>query len=352
MSAKSELNRDELYNSAFLRACRGESVPHTPIWLMRQAGRYQASYRELRQKVSFLELCKTPELATKVTVEAVEQTGVDAAIIFSDILPILEPMGASLEYVGGSKPKIHNPVRNSTDIENLRELETVESLNYVFDALKQTRRALPRNIPLIGFCGAPFTLASYLIEGGGSKNFVLTKSLMYSDTGAWNALLSKLSRALVQYLNAQIAAGADTVQIFDSWVGCLSPDDYRQYVLPHTKFVIENIDKSVPLIHFGTGTATLLETMKDCGDVIGVDWHSNLDDAWASIGYEKTIMGNLDPVQLFAPREVLLKKADKILKQAAGRKGHIFNLGHGILPETPMDNVVALVDFVHEQTSQ
>jgi uroporphyrinogen decarboxylase len=339
---------DELYNSPFLRACRREPVPHTPIWLMRQAGRYQASYRELRQKISFLELCKTPELATKVTVEAVEQTGVDAAIIFSDILPILEPMGASLEYVGGSKPQIHNPVRNAADIENLRELETVEELNYVYEALRQTRRALPGNVPLIGFCGAPFTLASYLIEGGGSKNYVLTKSLMYRDAGAWNALLSKLARALVKYLNAQIAAGANAVQIFDSWVGCLSPDDYREYVLPHTKFVVENIEKSVPIIHFGTGTATLLKMMRDCGDVIGVDWHSNLADAWQTIGFDKAAMGNLDPVQLFAPREILLEKARKILEQAAGRNGHIFNLGHGILPETPMENVTALVDFVHE----
>jgi uroporphyrinogen decarboxylase len=343
---------DELYNSPFLRACRRETVPYTPIWLMRQAGRYQTSYRELRQKISFLELCKMPELATKVTVEAVEQTGVDAAIIFSDILPILEPMGASLEYVGGSKPKIHNPVRTAEDIEDLRELETAEPLNYVFEALRQTRRALPGNIPLIGFCGAPFTLASYLIEGGGSKNYVLTKSLMYSDAGAWNALLSKLSRALVKYLNAQIAAGANAIQIFDSWVGCLSPDDYREYVLPHVKFIVEKVEKSVPLILFGTGTTTLLPMMRDCGDVVGVDWHSNLSDAWQTIGFDKAVMGNLDPVQLFAPREILLEKARKILEQAAGKNGHIFNLGHGILPETPMENVVALIDFVHEQTAK
>ena len=343
---------DELYNSAFLRACRRESVPYTPVWLMRQAGRYQPSYRKLREKVAFLELCKTPELATKVTVEAVEQFGFDAAIIFSDILPILEPMGASLEYVGGSKPKIHNPVRTAEDIEHLRELETVEPLNYVFEALKLTRRALPANVPLIGFCGAPFTLAAYLIEGGGSKNFVEIKRLMYSDSGAWHELLSKISRALVKYLNAQIAAGANAVQIFDSWVGCLSPDDYREFVLPHTKFVVENIDKTVPIIHFGTGTATLLEMMRDCADVIGVDWHIVLNDAWTTIGHEKAIMGNLDPVQLFAPREVLLDKAQKILDSAANRNGHIFNLGHGILPETPTENVRALVNFVHERTAK
>ena len=344
---------DELYHSPFLRACRREPVPYTPVWLMRQAGRYQKSYRDLRSRVSFLELCKTPELATKVTVEAVEQTGVDAAIIFSDILPILEPMGAELEYVGGSKPQIHNPIRTTADIENLRELPTVEPLNYVFEALKMTRRALPPNIPLIGFCGAPFTLASYLIEGGGSKNYVLTKKLMYTDAGAWHGLLSKLSRALVKYLNAQIEAGANVVQIFDSWVGCLTPDDYREFVLPHTRSVIEGVEKGVPVIHFGTGTATLLELIREAGgEVIGVDWHSHLDEAWAKIGFDKAVQGNLDPVQLFAPKEFLLKQTKRILDLAGNRNGHIFNLGHGILPETPMENVVALVDYVHETSAR
>lgn len=343
---------DELYNSPFLRACRGEAAPHTPIWLMRQAGRYQASYRKLREKVAFLELCKTPELAAQVTIEAVEQTGVDAAIIFSDILPILELMGAQLEYVGGSKPKIHNPVRTTRDINNLPEIETVEPLEYVFEALRQTRGGLKSNVPLIGFCGAPFTLASYLIEGGGSKNYVETKRIMYGDPAAWNELLGKISRGLVKYLNGQIAAQADAVQIFDSWVGCLSPDDYRDFVLPHTRFIVENIEKTVPVIHFGTGTATLLELMKDNGDVIGVDWHIKLRDAWQKIGHDKAVMGNLDPVALFAPRKLLLEKAGSILRQAENRNGHVFNLGHGILPETPMDNVRALVDYVHEQTAK
>lgn len=342
-----------LNNSPFLRACQRESVPYTPIWLMRQAGRYQSSYRELRARVSFLELCKTPELATQVTVAAIEQFGFDAAIIFSDILPILEPMGAQLEYVGGSKPKIHNPVRSSTEMDALRELETVEPLDYVFAALKLTRRALPGDVPLIGFAGAPFTLASYLIEGGGSKNFVETKKLMYGDAGAWHALMAKLSRAIVKYLNAQAASGADTLQIFDSWVGCLAPDDYREYVLPHSKFIIENLTREVPIIHFGTGTATLLEQIRDAGgDVIGVDWHSNLSEAWAKIGFDRAVQGNLDPVALFAPRDVLLKKAAEILAQAQNRNGHIFNLGHGILPETPTDNVKALVDFVREASSK
>lgn len=344
---------DQLLNSNFLRACRREPVTYTPIWLMRQAGRYQQSYRDLRARVSFLELCKTPELATKVTVDAIEQFDFDAAIIFSDILPILEPMGANLEYVGGSKPKIHNPVRTAKEIDNLRELESVESLNYVFEALTMTRRALPADVPLIGFAGAPFTLASYLIEGGGSKNFVETKRLMYSDAGAWHELMRKLSGALVQYLNKQAESGANCLQIFDSWVGCLSPADYREFVLPHSKFIIDNTTRRVPLIHFGTGTATLLEPIREAGgDVIGVDWHSNLDDAWTKIGHDRAVQGNLDPVTLFAPRSALLEKARTILNQAASRNGHIFNLGHGILPETPVDNVKALVDFVREQSAR
>jgi uroporphyrinogen decarboxylase len=344
---------DELANSPFLRACRGESVPYTPVWLMRQAGRYQASYRKLREKVAFLELCKTPELAAQVTVEAVEQTGVDAAIIFADILLILEPMGASLEYVGGSKPTIHNPVRNAAEIENLLETETAEELSYVYEAIRQTRRALKSNIPLIGFCGAPFTVASYLIEGGGSKNFVHTKKLMYSDKAAWDALLSKIARASAKYLNRQIEAGAQAVQIFDSWVGCLAPDDYREFVLPHTKNLIAEITKDVPVIYFGTGTATLLESMTEAGStVMGVDWHINLDEAWQKIGFDRAVQGNLDPVALFAPRGILLQKTGKILDQARGRNGHIFNLGHGILPETPIENVVALVDYVHEKSAR
>lgn len=342
---------DELYNSPFLRACRREPVSYTPIWLMRQAGRYQQSYRELRARVSFLELCKTPELAAQVTLEAVRQFGFDAAIIFSDILVILEPMGAQLEYVGGSKPKIHNPVRTAKEIDALGELETIESLDYVYEALNLTRRALPGNVPLIGFVGAPFTLASYLIEGGGSKNFVETKRLMYTDAGAWHELMKKLSRALVKHLNAQAAAGAQVLQIFDSWVGCLSTADYREFVQPHMRFIFENVTKDAPVIHFGTGTATLLELMTAAGgDVIGVDWHSELDEAWAKIGHTRAVQGNLDPVALFAPREFLLKKAEKILAQADNRNGHIFNLGHGILPETPVDNVKALVDFVHEKS--
>jgi uroporphyrinogen decarboxylase len=331
-----------------MRACRAEAVPFTPIWLMRQAGRYMREYREVRARTTFLELCKNPQLAAEVTVTAVERLGVDAAIIFADILLILEPLGIDLEFAAGEGPVIHNPVRKPADVEKLRELEDANALEFVYEAIRQTRGALKPDIPLIGFCGAPFTLASYMTEGGGSKNYVHTKRLMYDDAGAWHAMMSLISRALVKYLNAQIAAGAQAVQLFDSWVGCLSPDDYREFVLPHTQSVIRNVTKGVPVIHFGTGTATLLELMREAGgDVIGLDWRVRLDDAWQRVGHDVAVMGNLDPVTLFAKQDVLRAQAKRILDQAAGRNGHIFNLGHGILPETPVENVIALVEMVH-----
>ena len=343
---------DQLRDSPFLRACRREPVPFTPVWLMRQAGRYMREYREVRERTSFLELCKTPDLAAEVTVTAVERLGVDAAIIFADILLIVEPMGIELEFAKGDGPKIHNPVRNATDIDRLREVEDVESLDYVFEAIRRTRRALAGNIPLIGFCGGPFTLASYIIEGGGSKNYIHTKQLMYDDAGAWHAMMSLISRALAKYLNAQIAAGAQAVQLFDSWVGCLSPDDYREYVLPHSQSVIRNVTSGVPVLHFGTGTAALLELMREAGgDVIGVDWRVRLDEAWARVGHDVAVMGNLDPVSLFAKVEHVRAEAKHILEQAGGRPGHIFNLGHGILPATPVNTVIALVESVHEMSS-
>lgn len=340
---------DPLYNSTFMRACRREPVPYTPIWLMRQAGRYMREYRDVRARTGFLELCKTPSLAAEVTVHAAERLRVDAAIIFADILLILEPMGISLEFAKGEGPTIHNPVRSPEDVERLREIEDVDSLSYVFEAITQTRRALPSGLPLIGFSGAPFTLASYIIEGGGSKNYIHTKSLIYQDSGAWQALMSLVSRALVKYLNAQISAGAQAVQLFDSWVGCLSPDDYREYVLPHSRSVIRNIKAGTPVLHFGTGTASLLELMREAGgDVIGIDWRVRLDEAWQRLGPDVGVMGNLDPVALFASPDHVRAQARKILAQAEGRSGHIFNLGHGILPETPVENVIALVDAVHE----
>ena len=323
-------------------------MPYTPIWLMRQAGRYMREYREVRAKTTFLELCKNPSLAAEVTVTAAERLGVDAAIIFADILLILEPMGIDLEFARGEGPVIHNPVRNASDIDRLLEVEDVNALEFVYDAIRQTRAALKPDIPLIGFCGAPFTLASYMTEGGGSKNYVHTKRLMYDDAGAWHAMMALISRALVKYLNAQIAAGAQAVQLFDSWVGCLSPDDYREFVLPHTQSVIRGVTPGVPVIHFGTGTSTLLELMREAGgDVIGLDWRVRLDDGWRRVGHDVAVMGNLDPVVLFANQNVLRAQAKKILEQAEGRAGHIFNLGHGILPETPVENVIALVEMVH-----
>jgi uroporphyrinogen decarboxylase len=311
-----------------MRACRREPVPYTPIWLMRQAGRYMREYRDVRAKTSFLELCKTPSLAAEVTVTAVERLGVDAAIIFADILLILEPMGINLEFAAGEGPVIHNPVRNASDVDRLLELEDASALEFVNEAIRQTRRALKPDIPLIGFCGAPFTLASYVIEGGGSKNYVRTKRLMYDDPGAWHAML---------------------VQLFDSWVGCLSPDDYREFVLPHTRDVIRNVTPGVPVLHFGTGTAALLELMREAGgDVIGLDWRVRLDEGWGRVGNDVAVMGNLDPVMLFAKQDVIREQAKRIIEQAGGRPGHIFNLGHGILPETPVENVIALVEMVHE----
>ena len=312
-----------------------------------------AEYREVRAKTTFLELCKTPSLAAEVTVTAAERLGVDAAIIFADILLILEPIGIDLEFAEGEGPVIHNPVRKAADVDRLRELEDPNALHFVYEAISETRRALKPDIPLIGFSGAPFTLASYLIEGGGSKNYVHTKRLMYDDQGAWNAMMSLISRALPKYLNAQVEAGAQAVQLFDSWVGCLSVDDYRQFVLPHTREVIRNVRPGIPVIHFGTGTAAMLELMREAGgDVIGLDWRVRLLEGWQRVGHDVAVMGNLDPVALFAKQDTLRAQARRILDQAAGRNGHIFNLGHGILPETPVENVIALVEMVHEMSAR
>jgi uroporphyrinogen decarboxylase len=350
--AKPEGITDALYDSPFMRACRRESVPYTPIWLMRQAGRYMREYREVRARTSFLELCKRPELAAEVTVTAVKRLKVDAAIIFADILLITEPMGLDLEFARGEGPVIHNPIRAPRDVDRLREVESVEALSYVFEAIRLTRRALADDVPLIGFAGAPFTLASYIVEGGASKNYVHTKRLMYGAGGAWHAMMSLIARALGSYLNAQVAAGAQAVQLFDSWVGCLSPEDYREYVLPHTRSVIEAVTAGTPVIHFGTGTAALLELMREAGgDVIGLDWRVSLDQAWERLG-DVAVMGNFDPVALFADVSVVRAQARRILDRARGRPGHIFNLGHGILPETPVDNVIALVDAVHEMSKR
>ncbi|HEY2761301.1 MAG TPA: uroporphyrinogen decarboxylase, partial [Pirellulales bacterium] len=341
----------------FLKACRREPVPHTPIWLMRQAGRYMPEYRAVREKVKFLDLCKNPALCAEVMITAVQRLGVDAAIIFSDLLPILEPMGLDLEFSAGEGPVIHNPVREARDVDRVLELESVESLSFVMETVRQTRAGL-EGLPVIGFAGAPFTLASYVIEGGASRNFLHTKTLMYRDSGAWTVLMSRLSRAITRYLNAQIAAGAHAVQIFDSWVGCLGPDDYRRFVLPHLKAVIDGLPAGVPVINFATGNPALLPLLAEAsGDpskagVIGVDWRIRLDDAWRAIGYDRRIQGNLDPTVLLSDRNEIRRRAQEVVHQAGGRAGHIFNLGHGILPQTPVDNAIYLVDAIHEMTAR
>jgi uroporphyrinogen decarboxylase len=335
--------------SIFLKACRRESTAYTPVWLMRQAGRYMAEYRALRERVDFLTLCKTPELAAQVTVEAVERLGVDAAIIFADILLIVEPMGVGLEFSKGDGPVIHRPVRTATDVENLREEDPRETVPFVFESVRKARASLPAHIPLIGFSGAPFTVASYMIEGGSSRNYIETKRLMYNDPGAWRALMERLVRIITTYVNGQIAAGAQAVQLFDSWIGCLSPADYRTFILPYMQTLFAGITPGTPVIHFGTDTSGLLELMAEAGGtVLGVDWRVDLDVAWQRIGYDRAVQGNLDPVILFASQDEIRRQVKRILALAQGRPGHIFNLGHGILPQTPVENVIALVEMVHE----
>jgi uroporphyrinogen decarboxylase len=335
----------------FLQACRRQPTPFTPIWLMRQAGRYMADYRAVRNRMSFLELCHNVEAAAEVTVTAVERLGVDAAIIFADILLVLEPMNIGLEFAKGDGPRIQHPVRSAAQVERLPEVEPEESLPFVFDAVRRACGAL--RVPLIGFAGAPFTIASYVIEGGASRNYVHTKTLMYRDSGAWHALMGKLTRTVAKYVNGQINAGAQAVQLFDSWVGCLAPYDYRQYVLPHMRELIAGIHPGVPVIHFGTGTSGLLELMREAGgDVIGVDWRVDLATAWQRVGHDVAIQGNLDPVALFGPTDEIRHRATAILNSVEGRPGHIFNLGHGILPETPVDHVRLLVDTVHELSAR
>jgi uroporphyrinogen decarboxylase len=341
------------HDSPFLRACRREPTPFTPVWLMRQAGRYMAEYRAVREKTTFLELCKNPQLSSEVMCTAVERLGVDAAIIFSDLLPILEPMGLELEFAAGEGPVIHNPVRESEDVDRVLELESVDALRFVFETVTQTRRDLPEHIPLIGFAGAPFTLASYAIEGGSSRSFLHTKTLMYRAPAAWRELMERLSRTITRYLNGQIAAGAQAVQLFDSWVGCLSPGDYREFVLPHVRLIAAGLTKGAPLIHFGTGNPALLPLMAEAGgDVIGLDWRVDLADGWKTVGYDLAVQGNMDPAVLLADRDDIALQAKAVLDAAAGRPGHIFNLGHGVLQQTPVDNVRALVEIVHEASAR
>ena len=338
-----------MINERFLKACRREPVDCTPVWFMRQAGRYMAEYRSLRAKHSILELCKTPELAAQVTLQPIDRLPLDAAIIFADILLPLEPMGLSLAFAEGEGPIIHNPVREQADVERLKVIGGGE-LDYVGEAIRQARRALNGRVPLIGFAGAPFTLASYAIEGGSSRNYLLTKQMMYCEPKAWHQLMDKFARVITGYLRRQIKAGAQAFQLFDSWVGCLSVGDYVEYVLPHVQLIFEGLKREgVPMIHFGTGTSAMLRQMREAGgDVIGVDWRIHLDEAWTTVGHDVAVQGNLDPLTLFAPlHEIELRVAD-ILRRAGGRPGHIFNLGHGILPTTPIEHVAATIDMVHK----
>ncbi len=340
-------------NHPFLAACRREKTPYTPVWLMRQAGRYMKEYRELRAKFSFLDLCKRPDLAAEITVTPVERLGVDAAILFADILLLLEPMGVGIEYSKEDGPLIHSQIVTQTDVEKLQEFDPEEALPFVLEAVRKSRAALNGKVPLIGFSGAPFTLASYLIEGGSSRNYIRTKTLIYSNPGAWRGLMERLSTAVGKYLNAQISAGVDAVQLFDSWVGCLSPDDYQRYVLPYSRATIAALTPGIPVIHFSTGTAGLLQSIRAAGgDAIGVDWRVRLDEAWQQIGYDVAIQGNLDPAALLAAPKEIRDRVAEILQRAGGRPGHIFNLGHGVLPETPVEHVAAMVEAVHELSSQ
>lgn len=344
---------DALQSSRFMKACRREPVDATPVWLMRQAGRFMKEYRELRARVPFLELCKSPDLVAEVTVGAARKLGVDAAIIFADLLLIVEPLGLELEYGKGDGPIICPAFRESVDLDRLQTVNPEESLGYLYEAIRRTRAALPRDLPLIGFAGAPFTVASYMIEGGASKTFRHTKTLMYRDEGAWRALMERLSCEMVKYVNAQIKAGVQAVQIFDSWVGCLGPEDYRRFVLPYTRLLLQGITPGTPVIHFGTGTGMFLEEMRDAGgDIIGLDFHVELGKAWDRLGESVGVQGNLDPVALYADLPFIERRVRKILDQAAGRPGHIFNLGHGILPDTPEENVIALVKMVHNLSAR
>jgi uroporphyrinogen decarboxylase len=336
-------------NDRFLRACRREPVDITPIWFMRQAGRYMPEYRAIREKYSLLEICYQPELAAEVTMQPVRALGVDAAILFADILLPVIPLGLGLEFAKGEGPIIGRPVRTLGDLAAMKPVEAETDLGYVMEALRILRQEL-KGTPLIGFCGAPFTVASYIIEGGSTREFLNTKTMMYSAPEVWRALMDKLSKVLVDYLVAQIRAGAQAVQIFDSWVGALSPQDYENFVLPYSQRVLAAArTENVPVIHFGTNTTTLLPLMKRAGgDVIGLDWRIPLDDGWSMLGHDVAVQGNLDPALLFAPQPEIKKRVHDILRRADGRPGHIFNLGHGILQHTPVENVKAVVDMVHE----
>jgi uroporphyrinogen decarboxylase len=333
----------------FVRACLRQPVDVTPVWFLRQAGRYMAEYQAIRRRHSLLEICRTPALAAEVTITAAEKLEVDAAIIFADLLLPFTPMGLDFEFVNGEGPVVHHPIRTAADIDSLRTDRTAE-LGYVAEAVHRVADHFRDRLAVIGFCGAPYTLASYMIEGAGSRNWVHTKSLMYRDPGAFRTLLEKLIEVLVPFCRQQVEAGADAIQIFDSWAGSLSPQDYSEFILPLTTAFIRRVQSlGVPVIYFGVDTASLLPAMRTTGaDVIGLDWRVSLDTAWSALGHACAVQGNLDPITLFAPQDVLRNRVHSILAQAAGRPGHIFNLGHGIVPGTPVENVQAAVRFVRE----
>jgi len=334
----------------FLRACRREPVDRTPVWFMRQAGRYMQEYRDIRKDHTLLDICHNAELCTEVTLQPVLAHKVDAAILFADILLPLEPMGAPFEFAKGEGPVVHHPVRSVADVERLRVIDAEDGLQYVLDAITMIRRELDGKTPLIGFAGAPFTLASYLIEGGKSSQYVRTKQFMFSEPKAWDELMGKLAEVVRRYLRAQIAAGAQAVQLFDSWVGSLSPQDYKERIQPHVAHILQDVQKTgVPVIHFGTGTTSLLELQKEAGGtVIGVDYRSTLSDAHRRLGDDVAYQGNLEPMLLLAPWEVLAPRAAQIVEEGKKLPGHIFNLGHGIVPEVNPEIVTRLVEFVHQ----
>lgn len=337
----------------FVKACRREQVDATPVWMMRQAGRYLEEYRALRAQHSFLEMCRTPELAAEVTVQPLRRFDLDAAIIFADILLPLPGMGIDLEFAKGEGPVIGNPVRSADAVDSLRPLEPERHVPFLSEAIRLVLEEIEGRLPLIGFSGAPFTLAAYVIEGGSSRNYVHTKQMMYGEPAVWHRFMDKMADVVSTYLSYQIQAGVQVVQLFDSWVGVLSPGDYREYVLPYSQKVIESIRGVVPVIHFGTDTATLLPLMKQAGgDVIGVDWRIDLGDAWRTLGDDVGIQGNMDPVVLYAPPAVIEQKVAEVLNSAAGRPGHIFNLGHGILPTTPVESARTMIDAVHRLSAR
>jgi uroporphyrinogen decarboxylase len=321
---------------------------------MRQAGRYMSEYRSLRERYSLLEICRTPDLATEVTLQPVRRIEVDAAILFSDLLLPLEPLGVQFDFIRGEGPAIENPLRSEEDLAGIRRFEPREALAFVLDAIRQIKPLLAGRVPLIGFAGAPFTLASYAIEGGHSNSFAHTKALMYGSPAAWHRFCDTVADVIGDYLTAQVEAGVDAVMVFDSWVGALNAADYREFILPHTRTIFERLAPlGVPTIHFGVGTGAILGELREAGgDVIGADWRTPLDEAWTRIGADRAIQGNLDPTLLLGPLDRVFAGTDEVLARAGGRPGHIFNLGHGILPTTPVEHVQALARYVHQKTRQ